>query len=64
MDARRAFPCFDEPDFKSVFELSFELSFPSSADFPLQNYTVISNMPVASQEVTNLPNPFFFHSWY
>ncbi len=38
-DARRAFPCFDEPAFKATFELSFLID---------NGLTVVSNMPVRS----------------
>src|SRR5439155_24463621 len=40
-DARRAFPCFDEPEFKAKFAL--ELIHPSGN-------AAIANMPVQSQE--------------
>ncbi|HEY6959416.1 MAG TPA: M1 family metallopeptidase [Candidatus Limnocylindria bacterium] len=40
-DARRAFPCFDEPEFKAIFAV--ELIHPSGN-------AAIANMPVASQE--------------
>ena len=40
-DARRAFPCFDEPEFKAVFSL--ELVHPSGN-------AALANMPVSSQE--------------
>ena len=40
-DARRAFPCFDEPEFKARFSL--ELIHPSGN-------AAIANMPIASQE--------------
>ncbi|HEX9142380.1 MAG TPA: M1 family metallopeptidase [Gaiellaceae bacterium] len=40
-DARRAFPCFDEPEFKAKF--SVELVHPSGN-------AAIANMPIASQE--------------
>lgn len=39
-DARRAFPCFDEPNLKSTFD--FEIEVP-------KGQTVLSNMPVASE---------------
>ncbi|KAF2355490.1 Peptidase M1 membrane alanine aminopeptidase N-terminal [Trinorchestia longiramus] len=41
--ARQAFPCFDEPSFKSTFEVTVVR--------PLQDYIVLSNMPVASQVI-------------
>jgi puromycin-sensitive aminopeptidase len=40
-DARRAFPCFDEPEFKAVFAL--ELTYPSGN-------TAIANMPQTKSE--------------
>ncbi|HYK98337.1 MAG TPA: M1 family metallopeptidase [Candidatus Acidoferrales bacterium] len=40
-DARRAFPCFDEPEFKAIFSL--ELVHPSGN-------TAIANMPITSQD--------------
>ncbi|MBA30662.1 MAG: hypothetical protein CL905_02290 [Dehalococcoidia bacterium] len=42
-DARRAFPCFDEPEFKSVFSISLKLD---------QSLMAISNSPIES-EITN-----------
>lgn len=38
-DARRAFPCFDEPDFKAQFRLTLHIP---------QNLTAISNTPITS----------------
>ncbi|MBM31747.1 MAG: hypothetical protein CL764_02695 [Chloroflexi bacterium] len=39
-DARRAFPCFDEPEFKAVFSISLKLD---------QNLMAISNSPIESE---------------
>lgn len=41
-DARRAFPCFDEPEFKAVFEISLLID---------KNLTAISNSPIHSETV-------------
>ena len=41
VDARRAFPCFDEPDFKAVFEVTL------TVDSDLE---AISNSPIVSSE--------------
>ncbi|XP_057331893.1 aminopeptidase N-like [Microplitis mediator] len=37
--ARRAFPCWDEPEYKSIFNLSLN---------HYKNYTAVSNMPISS----------------
>ncbi|MEM0201127.1 MAG: M1 family metallopeptidase [Candidatus Micrarchaeaceae archaeon] len=39
-DARRAFPCFDEPEFKATYELSLLIN---------PNFKAISNMPILSE---------------
>jgi len=41
-DARRVFPCFDEPDFKAVFEISVLVD---------ADAVTLSNAPIASQKV-------------
>jgi hypothetical protein len=41
IDARRLFPCFDEPSFRAVFELSVRAP---------PRYEVVSNMPVSRKE--------------
>ncbi len=41
-DARKAFPCFDEPNFKATFDLSFLVD---------KKLTVLSNMPEKSSKV-------------
>ncbi len=43
-DARRAFPCFDEPEFKATYELSLLIN---------SNLKAISNMPILSETKTN-----------
>ena len=47
-DARKAFPCFDEPSFKSRFSVTLVR--------PTQGYIALSNMPV-KQETDNSPSP-------
>ncbi|CAL4084418.1 unnamed protein product [Meganyctiphanes norvegica] len=45
-DARRAFPCFDEPSFKSTYKTTLVR--------PSQGYIALSNMPV-EKETPNMP---------
>ena len=47
-DARKAFPCFDEPSFKSSFTVTLVR--------PSDGYIALSNMPV-DQETQNSPAP-------
>ena len=44
-DARRAFPCFDEPDLKAVFSISVDV--PEGLDV-WSNWSVVSEEPIAS----------------
>jgi aminopeptidase N len=39
--ARRAFPCFDEPDLKAKFRIKIGRS---------EGYTVLANMPIVKQD--------------
>ncbi|KAH9509723.1 hypothetical protein Btru_044338 [Bulinus truncatus] len=56
-DARRAFPCFDEPDLKATFNISITYQrgepclFFSVDVFKTRGYTALSNMPAKSTKV-------------
>ncbi|KAF2097331.1 hypothetical protein NA57DRAFT_57923 [Rhizodiscina lignyota] len=51
-DARRAFPCFDEPNLKASFELSMEIP---------EDQTALSNMP--EKETTQSTRSDYGHKW-
>lgn len=60
-DARRAFPCFDEPSFKAKFTISIARS---------KNMTALSNMPINKTEALLVQlaylqlNLFWFSSFF
>ncbi|MEM0144021.1 MAG: M1 family metallopeptidase, partial [Candidatus Parvarchaeum sp.] len=43
-DARAAFPCFDEPEFKATFDVTMEIP---------KDMRAISNMPIESEKIKN-----------
>lgn len=47
--ARDVFPCFDEPSFKATFALTVHARFPSLSSSSTLPWTVLSNMPCATQ---------------
>lgn len=49
-DARSAFPCFDEPNFKAKFTISMEVS---------KELQVLSNMPISAETLTENGNKLF-----
>ncbi|KAJ4458163.1 putative Puromycin-sensitive aminopeptidase [Paratrimastix pyriformis] len=49
-DARRAFPCFDEPSFKATFTLSLVVPAWPSGEDPQRIVHAVSNMPVQSTD--------------
>ena len=59
--ARKVFPCFDEPKFKSKFNITIESD---------KNKTFLSNMPEKSNTIANNNKislnwfRFYFNKWY
>ncbi|MGI0100597.1 MAG: M1 family metallopeptidase, partial [Candidatus Micrarchaeaceae archaeon] len=52
-DARKAFPCFDEPEFKAVFSLSFIVD---------SNLEAISNMPIKNTKALGSKKRITFYT--
>jgi aminopeptidase N len=54
-DARRAFPCFDEPSFKATFLLNFTVKYPYKV---LSNMKSVGTIPVQFTDFTDLTRDF------
>jgi aminopeptidase N len=49
-DARRMFPCWDEPVFRAVFQLTVTLPLPAC-----ENFQAVSNMPIEQVHTSRVP---------